>query len=549
MAEVHGGQIVARQLSALGIDTLFGVVAGPTIEIMAGAQAEGLSVVGGRHEMNAGFMASAWGWQKRKPGILVAGSGPATTNCLTPLYVATESAMPLVVMGGSAFSNTTGFGAFQELDQISAARPVSKWTGRVDSTERIGEWVRLAVGKALEGRPGGVYLDFPGEVVGRRIAEEDAIVRPLPEITAPQPDLNAIERAAELLANAERPLLLIGKGAAWADAGPALERLADLGLPYVCAPMARGTIPDDHPNFANAARSHAIGGADVVMMFGGRFNWIFGLGKRFAPDTKVIQVDVEPEEMTSGASVDIGIVADARATAEALLSALEGRKLRSTLPSSGGAWLEGIREKSRANEASARSVLADDSIPINPYRVVAEVRDALPRDAIVAAEGETIMGICRATLPSYVNRSRFNAGTTGCMGVGAPYTVGSALACPDRLSVGVLGDYAFGAAAMVVETAARVGAKPVFVVVNNEGIAGHMLQDHMFPPDSPPIASLLPARYDKLAEMVDGHAEHVERPEEIRPALDRAFSADRLAVVHVRVDPKATRISGSNYLQ
>ena len=148
MAEIDGGRIAARQLSALGIDHLFGVVAGPMIEVFAGAQAEGLRVVGGRLELNSGFMASAWGWQKKKPGILVAGSGPAVTNCLTPLYVATESAMPLVVFGGSAYSNTTGFGAFQELDQVAAAKPVAKWTGRVDSPERIGEWVRLAVGKA-----------------------------------------------------------------------------------------------------------------------------------------------------------------------------------------------------------------------------------------------------------------------------------------------------------------------------------------------------------------------------------------------------------------
>jgi thiamine pyrophosphate-dependent acetolactate synthase large subunit-like protein len=545
MAEIDGGRIAARQLAALGIDTLFGVVAGPMIEVFAGAQSEGLKVVGGRHEMNAGFMASAWGWQKKRPGVLVAGSGPAVTNCLTPLYVATESAMPLVVLGGSAFSNTTGYGAFQELDQVSAAKPVSKWTGRVDSTERVGDWVRLAVSKALEGRPGGVYLDFPGEVVSGRIAEENALIRPTPEITAPQPDANAILRAADLLESAERPLILIGKGASWADAGPALTKLVDLGIPYICSPMARGTIPDDHPNFANAARSHAIGGADVVVMFGGRFNWIFGLGKRFAPDAKIIQIDVEPEEMTSGATLELGIVADAKASAEALFAAVGDRPIHSA----GGGWLSGIQEQGRRNEDNARSVLTDDSIPINPYRVVAEVKAVLPRDALISTEGETIMGICRAMLPSYVNRSRLNAGTTGCMGMGAPYTVGSALACPDQLSVGILGDYAFGAAAMVVETAVRVGAKPVFVVVNNEGIAGHMLQDHMLPPGSPPIASLLPARYDKIAEMVDGHAEHVEQPSEIRPALDRALSADKMAVVHIRVDPKATRISGSNYLQ
>jgi thiamine pyrophosphate-dependent acetolactate synthase large subunit-like protein len=545
MAQIHGGQIVARQLSKAGIDTLFGVVAGPMIELFAGGQMEGLRVVGCRHEMNAGFMASAWGWQKQRPGVLVAGSGPAVTNCVTPLYVATESAMPLVVLGGSAFSNTTGLGGFQELDQISATRSVCKWTGRVDSTERIGEWVHLALGKALEGRPGGVYLDFPGEVVGRKIEEETALLPGAPEISRPHPDPAVVERVADLLARAERPLILVGKGAAWADAGPAIEKLVDRGIPYVCSPMARGTLPDDHANFANAARSQALGGADVVVMFGGRVNWIFGMGRRFAPDATLVQVDVEPEEFVSGAPVSLGLVADARSAAEQLDRALEGRRASAAA----GPWLSSLREKAQQNGEKIRAALADDAIPINPYRVVAEVKAALPRDAIVTAEGETIMGICRATLPSFVNRGRLNAGTTGCMGVGAPYVVGASLACPDRVSLGVLGDYAFGAAAMVVETAARVGAKPIFVVVNNEGIAGHMLQDYLLPPDSPKIASLLPARYELLAEMVGGHAEYVEEPGEIRPALDRALAADQLAVVHVRVNPKSVRIGGTNYLQ
>lgn len=545
MGEIQGGQLAARQLKREGIDTLFGVVAGPMIEVFAGGQREGLRVVGCRHEVNGGFMASAWGWQKRRPGVFVAGSGPAVTNCVTPLYVATESAMPLVVLGGSAFSSTTGLGGFQELDQVAATKAVCKWTGRVDSTERIGEWIHLALAKAVEGRPGGVYLDFPGEVVARMTEESDDLLREAPEVSAPQADPRAIERVASLLADAERPLLLVGKGAAWADAGPAIQKIADLGIPYVCAPMARGTLPDDHPHFANAARSQALGSADVIVMFGGRFNWIFGMGRRFAPGATIIQVDVQPEEFTSGAPVSLGIVADARAAAEQLGAALEGASLR---PASAD-WLRSLREKVQRNEESAEQSLRDDTSPINPYRVVAEVRDALPRDAIVSAEGETIMGICRAMLPSYVNRSRFNAGTTGSMGIGAPAVVGASLACPDRVSIGVLGDYAFGSAAMVVETAARVGAKPIFVVVNNEGIAGHMIQDHMMPPDSPRIASLLPARYEKLAEMVDGHAEYVEEASAIRPALDRALSSDKLAVVHVRVDPKSRRLGGTNYLQ
>jgi thiamine pyrophosphate-dependent acetolactate synthase large subunit-like protein len=224
--------------------------------------------------------------------------------------------------------------------------------------------------------------------------------------------------------------------------------------------------------------------------------------------------------------VELGVVADAAAGVEALCRALDGRKLAT----SSSPWLQELHEQRERNEAPIAQAAQLDSVPINPYRLVAEVRDAVGRDANVSVDGETIMGICRVLLPSYRARSRLNAGTTGCMGTGAPYAVGAKLAQPDRPSVAVLGDYAFGAA-------------------NNEGIAGHLLQDHMLPPDSPRIASLLPASYEKMVEMVDGHAERVETPDQIRPALDRALDSDRVSLVHVRIDPKATRLSGGNYLR
>ncbi len=547
MAEVDGGRIAARQLKAAGIDTVFGVVAGPMIELFAGAQAEGLRVVGCRHEENAAFMASAWGWLKRRPGVVIVGSGPGMTNAVTPLHVATESGMPLVVLGGSTYANTLGVGGFQEANQVAFAAPGCKWTGQVDRTERIGEWLHLALGKALHGRPGGVYLDFPGHLVANRIDEAAAPLRREPEVTRAHPDPNAIDRIADLLAGAERPLVVVGKGAGWSGATESLQRLVGRGIPYVCSPMGRGIVPDDDPHFVNAARSAALAGADVILAVGARFNWIFGFGRapRYDANVRIAQIDVEPEELASAAPVEIGVVADAAVATQALCEALEGRSLR--VEESG--WLARLAAERERNEAGLEQVTGLDSVPINPYRLVRELRDALPREAAISVDGETIMGICRTVLPSYHPRTRFNAGTTGCMGTGVPYAVGAALARPEHPSVAVVGDYAFGAAAMAVETAARVGVKVVFVVSNNEGIAGHLLQDHMLPPGSPRIAALLPAHYEKVAEMVDGHAERVERPEEIRPALDRALAADRVAVVHVKTDPKATRVSGANYLQ
>src|SRR5262245_18475452 len=295
MAEYNGGQLAARQLAASGIDTIFGVVAGPMIEVLSGAVQSGIRVVNCRHEVSAGLMASGWGWVKGKPGVCVVGSGPALTNAVTPMYVASESAMPLVVLGGSTYGPTRGLGGFQEADQTAFARPACKWTQQVDSTERIPEWVHLSLGKAAGGRPGAVYLDFPGHLVSRRVDEQRVRTRTAaPKVALPHPDPKAIEAVAALLERAERPLLLFGKGAAWSGAGAALRKLADLGLPYVCAPMARGTIPDDHPRFANGARGEALANADVVLMIGGRFNWIFGFGApgRFAAGAKVVQVDI-----------------------------------------------------------------------------------------------------------------------------------------------------------------------------------------------------------------------------------------------------------------
>lgn len=548
MADLNGGQLVARQLELAGIDTLFGVVAGPMIEVFSGSIERGIDVIGCRHEENAAFMASAWGYAKKKAGVVVAGSGPGMTNTVTPMYVATESAMPLVVLGGSVHGMMRGIGGFQECDQLAFARPGCKWVQQVDSVERIPELLHLALGKAVSGRPGAVYLDFPGHLVSATVPEHEARFRTRqPESAAPQAEAAAIDRVADMLAEAERPLILLGKGAAWADASEALGRLVDRGIPYVCSPMSRGTLPDDHANFVNSARSAALKGADAILMIGGRFNWIFSFGSatRFAPGVRIAQVDIEPEELYSGADLEIGIVADAAAAADQLDRALEGR----TLNAASNGWLEELRAARDQNESGLIPLLESDAVPINPHRIMKELKDVLPRNATITVDGETTMGLARQLLPSFEPRRRFNAGTTGCMGTGVPYAIGAKLARPDEPAVAVVGDYAFGSAMMDIETAARVGANVVFVVCNNEGIAGHMIQDNFFPESEQMVASLLPASYEKLAEMVDGHAERVDAPDGIRPALERSLAAGKPAVVHIRMDPKATRMSGGVYLR
>jgi thiamine pyrophosphate-dependent acetolactate synthase large subunit-like protein len=546
MGELNGGQLAARQLKLAGIDTAFGVVAGPMIEVMAGMQAEGIRVVNCRHEESAAFMASAWGYISKKPGVIVTGSGPGTINAVTGMHVATESAMPLVVLGGSVVGRTRGLGGFQEADQVAFAKPGCKWTTVVDSTERIPELVHLALGKAVSGRPGAVYVDFPGEMAGRKVDEERVRFRTSqPNVSRPHPDAEAVEQVAEMLAGAERPLLLIGKGAAWADAGPALTRLADMGIPFVASPMGRGVIDDTHPMLMNAARSAALAGADAIVMFGGRFNWIFQFGRepRFAGNVRLAQVDIVAEEMTSAADIEVGIVADCALAADAIADALAARPLASVA----SGWSASLRDSAAKNEASIAEQMDSDQEPINHYRLLREIRDILPQDSNVSVDAEMTMGVARAVLPTFRARSILNSGTTGCMGTGVPYAIGAKLARPDWPAVAVVGDYAFGAAGMEVETAARVGAPVVFVVSNNAGIAGHSIQDRMFAADSPPIAALLPADYEKMGEMVGGLGIRVTRPDDIRPALERALGSGTVAVVNVMTDPKGGR-RGSMYL-
>jgi thiamine pyrophosphate-dependent acetolactate synthase large subunit-like protein len=309
--------------------------------------------------------------------------------------------------------------------------------------------------------------------------------------------------------------------------------------------MGRGIIADDNRHMMNAARSAALAGADAILMVGGRFNWIFQFGRapRFAQDVRLAQIDISPEEMTNAADLEFGLVADAALGVEAICDALSGRRLASA----GSSWLSGLQDDARKNEAAIAEQMDSDRSPINHFRLLREVRDVLPRNHNISVDAELTMGVARAVLPSYNPRSLLNSGTTGCMGTGVPYALGAKLALPDWPAVAMVGDYAFGAAAMEVETAARVGANVVFVISNNGGIAGHSIQDRMFAPDSPPIAALLPVDYERMGEMVGGFSAKVTEASQIRPTLERALASGKVAVVNVLTDPKGGS-RGSMYL-
>lgn len=553
MADLNGGQIIAKQLKREGIDTVFAVYAGPMTQALAGCANEGIRVVGCRHEEQAGFMAQAWGYIHKKPGIVIAGSGPAVTNTVTSLQVATDSGLPLVVLGGSAGASTRwkgptrAFGGFQETDQVALTQAACKWAVEIDATDRIPEFLHIGLAKAVSGRPGGVYIDFPGHLVQASVPEESIQWRETrPAVYPPHGDPAGIEAVATMLAEAERPLILIGKGAAWADAAESLKKLAALGIPFVSSPMGRGTIPDDDPRNAGSARSTALGNADAVLMVGGRFNWIFQFGRppTFAANAKFAHIDIVAEELTGAANIDHGLVADCAAATDQIVEALNGRKLRA----SGRNWLSGLQEQAQKNQSALDELMASDSRPISPYRLMRDVRDSLARDATISVDGEITLGIGRLVLPTFFPRHRLNSGTTACMGTGVPYAIGAKLARPDQQSVAVLGDYAFGASAMEIETAARMNAAVVFVIVNNAGIVGRSAQANTFGFEEPLISGLIPAEYEKMAEMVGGYGEKVEDPAQIKPAIGRALESGKVSLLNVMVDPKGGVRRGGGYL-
>jgi acetolactate synthase-1/2/3 large subunit len=416
------------------------------------------------------------------------------------------------------------------MDQLSIFKPVTKWAERVHDVRRIPELVSTAVRRATQGQPGPVYLDLPGDILYAQVElDEVSFPRNLTRQSRPAGDPELIEEAVALLKQAQRPLILTGSGILWSDASAALQEFVDLtGIPFYTTPQGRGVIPEDHPLSFLGARSQAFREADVVLVIGTRLNFIvgFGLPPRWAADVKVIQVDIHREEIGRGRTIDVGIVGDARTVLEQLTAAArQAFSTPITLP-----WIEALRQSAQENEAKAAPLLNSDAVPIHPLRLCKEVRDFMDRDAIIVVDGHEILNYARQSIPTYVPGHRINAGANGCMGVAVPYGLGAKMAKPDKQVIVLSGDGSFGMNGMEMDTAVRHNI-PILVVVSNNGgwaaVGGMAGRDLGF------------TRYDKMSEVFGCYGEHVEKPADIRPALERAATSGKPAVINVITDPRA----------
>jgi 2-hydroxyacyl-CoA lyase 1 len=540
MPSLTGAQIVARSLKQQGVQEMFGVIGYPVTEIAFRAQEEGLRYIGTRHEQTAGFAAQAVGYLRRHVSVALTITGPGMTNTVTALGNAWANGWPLMVISGGTDTRHAYRGGFQEGPQMEAARPFVKWMARPYRIEDIPRLIAQGLRQAWHGRPGAVYLEIPADLISGSVDESRIAWEPVvPPPSRPGVHHADLERALDLLRGAARPLLIVGKGAAWADAAPELRRLVEqTGLPFLPSPMGKGIVPDDHRLSAAAARSLALQRADVILAVGTRFNWMlhFGGSPRYAPDVKVIQVDIAPDTLGGNVPVAVTLAGDAKAVAAQLAAALEDRPWKLA---PGHAWIAELQADALKKKAELRPLIEQSKVPMGYYRPLQEIQDALPRDATLVAEGANTMDLSRSMLECHEPAHRLDAGTWGTMGVGAGYALAAAVVRPDQPVVALMGDGAFGFSGMEVEVAVRHKLRIVWIVFNNNGIgAGIAALPAQGPP--PPHAYLPGARYDRIMEAFGAKGYHCATPEGLREALKEALALRETSLIHVPIDPAAS---------
>ena len=548
-----GFQLVIDALKLNGIDILFALPGIPITDLTRRAQAEGLRVLSFRHEQNAGYAASIAGFLTQKPGICLTVSAPGFLNGMNALAHATTNCFPMILISGSSEREIVDLqqGDYEELDQLAIAKPLAKAAYRVLHAEDIGIGIARAIRAACSGRPGGVYLDLPAKLLAQAIDAEAGkrtlikVVDPAPkQIPAPE----AVKRALDLLRSAKKPLIILGKGAAYAQADAEIRALIEkTGIPYLPMSMAKGLLPDTHEQCASAARSFVLPAADVVMLIGARLNWLLSHGKgktwggKSAKDwggQRFIQIDISPQEADSNVRIDAPVVGDIGSCVSAMLASLGGWQKP---PAD---WLNAISEKKKANVAKMAETLAKNPTPMNFHSALAVVRDVIKAnpDAILVNEGANALDFTRSIVDMYKPRKRIDVGTWGIMGVGMGYCVAAAVVTKQPV-IAVEGDSAFGFSGMEVETLCRYNLPVCIVVMNNNGVYKGTDQDPTGR-DPAPTVFVKGARYDKIIEAFGGVGVNATTPAELRKAMEEALRSKKPTLINAVIDETAGTESG-----
>ena len=543
MSEVDGATLIAMSLKQQGINHLFGVVGFPVGPIAAAAQKEGVAYIGMRNEQAASYAARAYGYLTGRPGACIVVTGPGVVHGLAGLADAQQNCWTMILIGGASETYRRGMGAFQEERQVLLAAPLCKFAHAIDSVKRIPYYVAEATRNATYGRPGAAYLDMPDDIITGKCDEKDVVqVQKCPDPPRFQAPPENVDAALNMLERAERPLILVGKGMAWANAESEVRSFIEkTQVPFLRSPMGKGVMPDDHPLSVAAARTLALQNADVVFLMGARFNWIFHFGQppRYAPDVKVIQLDIAPEEIGHNKATDVALVGDGKAIMAQMNAALAGRQW---FHSKESPWRQMISKKAAENAAQIQPQVDDDSAPATYYRAFKDIAAWMPRNSILSAEGAGTMDIGLTMLPVFSAKACLNAGTYGTMGLGLGQAIAAAIVHPDRPVIHLSGDSAIGFSGMEMETLARYNLPVKIVVLNNGGIGPGMPEI----PENPmfnmkPNSLIYGARYDRVMEAFGGKGFFVEDPKDIRGALDEAMNFRGPALVNIVLSQGSAR--------
>ena len=550
-----GFHLVIDALKLNGIDTIFGLPGIPITDLTRMAQAEGMRVISFRHEQNAGNAAAIAGFLTQKPGICLTVSAPGFLNGLTALANATTNCFPMILISGSSEREIVDLqqGDYEEMDQLAIAKPLCKAAFRVLNAEDIGVGIARAIRSAVSGRPGGVYLDLPAKLFAQTMdaqAGKDSLIKVVDPAPRQIPAPDAVQRALELLKGAKRPLILLGKGAAYAQADTEVRALVEkTGIPYLPMSMAKGLLPDTHEQSAAAARSYVLPEADVVLLVGARLNWLLshGKGKTWGGKDhkdwgrqKFIQIDISPTEADSNVAIDAPLVGDIGSCVSALLAGIGSGWAKPPAD-----WLGAIAERKSKNIAKMAETLNRNPSPMNFHSALAVVRDVFKAnpETIMVNEGANALDFTRSIVDMYQPRKRLDVGTWGIMGIGMGFAVAAAVVTKKPV-VAIEGDSAFGFSGMEVETICRYNLPVCVVIMNNNGVYRGTDVNTSGTPDVAPTVFVKNARYDKLMEAFGGVGVNATTPAELRSAMDEAIKSGRPTLINAVIDETAGTESG-----
>jgi acetolactate synthase-1/2/3 large subunit len=524
-----GNEIIARCLKERGIEVVYFLMGGPMLEVEQACADLGIRMLDVRHEQAAVMMGNGYSRLLRRPSVCMAASGPGVMNLVTGIAHAWADGAPVVAIGGAAPTQAHNTLTFQEVDQVAVFKPITVWADRVYTAERIPEYIDMAFHMAFGSRPGPVYLDVPWETLAAEVPE-DAVRWTEPRTRVrPFGDPAEVDRAVQILEQAERPVLVYGSGVLWSEAEQQLSDFVDAtGIPFYATPQARGAVAEDHPASFLATRGRAFRETDVLIEVATRQSYVIdhARGSRWNREMKLIQIDIDPVEIGRNRHADAAIMADAGAGLEQLLAAVTGR----ISPNNYSAWTDGLREENERKLKAAEERLSNPQRPIHPLRLCKEIRDVLPRDAVLVVDGQEILNFARQSIPFYEPHS-LNSGPFGTMGVGLPLGIGAKIARPDLPVLVLHGDGSFGFNAMEMDTALRHDI-PIVVVISLNG--GWTSTNNV-----KVGRDLGYTRYDLMFGTLGAHTEFVEDPDRIGGAIRDAFASGKPAVINVVTDHTA----------